>query len=182
MPPNRRKTGDRVPPLDCLPNDPVPSTACCARWGFHSPIGSHKHCPNRRIPPIPGLTPQKRGWKKVPQTVPTGRVIKYPKKCALFCPPGAPRGRPGRPKKGTPPGTPKMGGQILYLIIYRPGKGPFWAHFWGSPGPGKFPEISGTRISGPGQGGLPGGFPGLPGQVQDPSLVLCHGPSLSVNH
>ena len=40
------------------------------------------------------------------------------------------------------------------------------------PGPGKFPEISGTRISGPGQGGLPGGFPGLPGQVQDPSLVL----------
>ena len=38
-------------------------------------------------------------------SVPTGRIIKYPKKCALFCPPGPPGGPPG-----PPPGPPLKGG------------------------------------------------------------------------
>ena len=43
--------------------------------------------------------------------VPTGRVIKYPRKCALFPPRGAPRGAPRDPPK----------------------KGPKMALFWGVP-------------------------------------------------
>ena len=38
--------------------------------------------------------------RKVSHFVPTGRVIKYPKKCALFCPPGG--GGEFRPPGGTP--------------------------------------------------------------------------------
>jgi len=66
--------------------------------------------------------------------VPTGRVIKYPKKCALFCPPGgpAPRG-PGGPPGGTPPGDPLSNINIIYI--------------WPQPG---------------GPGGVPGGPPGGP--------------------
>jgi len=66
--------------------------------------------------------------------VPTGRVIKYPKKCALFCPPGgpAPRG-PGGPLGGTPPGDPLSNINIIYI--------------WPQPG---------------GPGGVPGGPPGGP--------------------
>ena len=46
-------------------------------------------------PPGPPLARDPPRPKKCPQTVPTGRVIKYPKKCALFAPPpGAPRAWP----------------------------------------------------------------------------------------
>ena len=81
------------------------------------------------------------GPEKRDQTVPTGRVIKYPKKCALFCPPGgrAPGGPPGGlfPYRGnTPPGTYKMIGK----------KAQKWP-FLGPPG---------------GPGGGPGGAPGAP--------------------
>ena len=59
--------------------------------------------------------------RKVSHFVPTGRVIKYPKKCALFCPP-----RPGGPNlapRGDPPfsgvfrKTPDLGG--FHPRIYR---------------------------------------------------------------
>ena len=93
--------------------------------------------------------------------VPTGRVIKYPKKCALFCPPGAP---PGAPPWGPPWGPPF----VNKIIIYWPG----WAPKWGSrrgprgapggppargpPGP---PGARGPRGGAPGPGG-PGPGPG----------------------
>ena len=52
----------------------------------------------RETPQIPPQDPQnwpKIGPEKSQIFVPTGRVIKYPKKCALFCPPGGPpRGPP----------------------------------------------------------------------------------------
>ena len=35
--------------------------------------------------------PKNRGPKSVQKSVPNERVIKYPQKCALFCPPGAPK-------------------------------------------------------------------------------------------
>ena len=92
---------------------------------------------------------QNGGWKKRPQTVPTGRVIKYPKKCALFCPPG---GRPGGAPRGGPRGGPQGGPQ------------------GGSPGPPKRgPNNTKTIYIGPrsgpsrgGPGGVPGGVPGGP--------------------
>ena len=58
---------------------------------------------------VPGGPPREKKF----QIVPTGRVIKYPKKCALFAPParggprGGPRGPPGRAPG--PPGTPPPG-------------------------------------------------------------------------
>ncbi len=39
-------------------------------------------------------------WKKCPKTVPTGRVIKYPKKCTLFSSPGFPGGAKVHPPGG----------------------------------------------------------------------------------
>ena len=107
---------------------------------------------------VPG-GPKKGGKKKCPKTVPTGRIIKYPKKCALFGPPGGPPG----PPQGGPKGHP-FPWELFYpfsikLFLYCPRIGPFWpilgppfwAPFWGPPegGPG------GARG---GPGGPPGNF------------------------
>ena len=54
-----------------------------------------------------------RGGEKGAQTVPTGRVIKYPPKCALFRPPGGPpRGPPGAPRGPPGPGPPDWAPRI----------------------------------------------------------------------
>ena len=53
------------------------------------------------IPNCPKLS-QNGGVEKVSQTVPTGRVIKYPKKCALFSPPGGPGGPKMHPPENPP--------------------------------------------------------------------------------
>ena len=82
------------------------------------------------------------GGKKF-QIVPTGRVIKYPKKCALFCPPAArpPQGGAPGPPAGGSPGPPKMGPfwalYILFSILQTPLLGvPAGVHFWAPGGPG----------------------------------------------
>ena len=96
----------------------------------------------------PNWGAQKRGPKKRPKTVPTGRVIKYPKKCALFGPPGppgGPRGATAHPG-GTPPGPP-----ISYSFV----------HILGQKGVQKGP-FSGAPKKGP--PGPPGGPPGAPGR------------------
>ena len=128
---------------------------------------------------VPKLS-QKRGWKKVAQTVPTGRVIKYPKKCALFPPPG--RSRPGR-LPGVAGGcqkctqlAPPKGGFLIYNICLGLPKwvdfgGVFGAHF-GAPGrlPGASP--GGPARPGPARPG-PGNFPGKfsrPGPARPGSL------------
>ena len=83
------------------------------------------------------------GPEKRDQTVPTGRVIKYPKKCALFCPPG---GRPpGRPSGGVFP----YRGNTPILATNKYGKGPKMALFGAS---------CGARPRGP--AGPPGRPPG----------------------
>ena len=75
------------PSLALLPNDPARQRML--RMVLCSPINTvPRGCP----PNCPKLA-QNGGGEKRAQTVPTGRVIKYPKKCALFCPPG-----------GSPPG------------------------------------------------------------------------------
>ena len=75
----------------------------------------HKHSPF----PNPRSDPPKwpkmgvfRDPEKGGQTVPTGRVIKYPKKCALFAPPGNPPrgGVPGC--QNAPNSGPLLGGSI----------------------------------------------------------------------
>jgi len=112
--------------------------------------------------------------------VPTGRVIKYPKKCALFCPPGgpAPRG-PGGPPGGTPPGDPLSNINIIYIWPQPGGPGgvpggppggprgaPGGPRAGGAPG-GPRGEIFPPRAGGPrgapegGPGGVPGGVPSL---------------------
>ena len=100
------------------------------------------------------------------KAVPTGRVIKYPKKCALF----GPAGRPGGPA-----GPPRFGGVW-------PG-GPFWGvwgpvwggPFWGGPGRGSphpippnpyiyaiyMPREGQGPIWGSGRGARFGGFLGV---------------------
>ena len=102
--------------------------------------------------------------KKIQIFVPTGRVIKYPKKCALFCPPGgpAPRG-PGGPPGGTPPGDPLSNINIIYIWPQPGGPG-------GVPGgpPGGPRGAPGGPRAGGGPGGPPGGNfpppgPGAPG-------------------
>ena len=83
------------------------------------------------------------GSEKRAQTVPTGRVIKYPKKCALFCPPGG--SPPGGPKSAPPDGPPgrgvrpPLGNTNTYIIA------PDWGPRRGLPG------------------GAPGGARGRPG-------------------
>ena len=129
-----------------------------------------------------------RGPEKRRQTVPTGRVIKYPKKCALFAHPGTPPG-------GVAPGTPKCtqfwthsgGHQILIIVVQgiprTPFLGPilarfsaqFSAHFGarapGRPGAGfsgfsgfpEFPDFRPGRDPAPeppSRGGVAGGSPG----------------------
>ena len=51
-----------------------------------------------------GVSPNRH--VKTEKSVPTGGVIKYPKKCAPRGPPGAPRGPPGPPFWGVPGGSP----------------------------------------------------------------------------
>ena len=103
-------------------------------------------------PPVPG------GPKIVQNFVPTGRVIKYPKKCALFCPPpgGAPPGGSKSALLWDPPGAPKR-----YINLIQ--KGPDMAQ---NGGPGRGPRegprgAPGGPPGGPGRGGPPGG-PGGP--------------------
>ena len=88
---------------------------------------------------VPGGAPggQKSGFltkirirslkKMYRNSVPTGRIIKYPKKCALFCPPGP----PGTPPD-TPPGTPLPGGVSRGVSGGSPG-GPGVRGVWGVP-------------------------------------------------
>ena len=76
------------------------------------------------VPNCPKTGP-KSGPEKRAQTVPTGRVIKYPKKCALFCParagPGGGRATPpGHPPGGVkkaPSQTPHFGGSIVAIYV-----------------------------------------------------------------
>ena len=99
------------------------------------------------------------GAQKLSQNfVPTGRVIKYPKKCALFCPPGGPPGVP----KGHPGGTPLDPHSKPKVIKKRPKKGPFWGSPRGVP---RGASRGGPRGGSPGgpPGGPPGGAPGGPG-------------------
>ena len=141
-----------------------------------------------------------RGPEKRRQTVPTGRVIKYPKKCALFAHPGTPPG-------GVAPGTPKCtqfwthsgGHQILIIVVQgiprTPFLGPILARFsgpnlahFGRPGAGPprggifrifrisgisgFPARPGPSPGTPLPGGVAGGSPGT-------DLARC---SRSYNH
>ena len=128
--------------------------------------------------PVSG--PSRAGGENCPKTVPTGRVIKYPKKCALFCPPGAPGGPPrGGPFWGHilyPPNTP-INCKILHKRVQKgvkkgPFLGPVFGPFLGppgapraggAPGPGG-PEFPGGEIlvSAPRAGGPPGAPPGGP--------------------
>ena len=111
--------------------------------------------------------------------VPTGRVIKYPRKCALFPPRGVPppggqfRGPGGPAQKGGPGGlhTKKGGfGQIVYTLIWEngqnglfPGKTPKTPKIGNfrvfpapvrSPGGAEFPPPRGENSRPP---GAPGG-------------------------
>ena len=83
--------------------------------------------------------------------VPTGRVIKYPRKCALFCPPGGP---PGTPPGGVP-GPPFWG----------PKKAPKTPLFRGSQGP-------------PGAGDFGAPDTPSPGDVPSPRTPWLREPSL----
>ena len=78
--------------MDAISTNPI-----CKPHSMHAintvQIGINPNCPKLS---------QNGGVEKVAQTVPTGRVIKYPKKCALFCPPGDPPGG----QKCTPGGYP----------------------------------------------------------------------------
>ena len=132
------------------------------------------------------------GSEKRAQTVPTGRVIKYPKKCALFCPPGGspPGGAKSAPPDG-PPGRgvrPPLGNTNTYIIAPDwgprrglPGGAPGGAR--GAPGaprgapgpprPGAAPAGKFSPARDPGPGGLPGGVArgvprGSPGGVSRP--------------
>ena len=115
--PDRHLSGPDPPSLDLTPHPPTPSPP--GRGGSRggdlpgSPgpdgLSQLSHRPDLSQPA------QNRGRRSVP----TGRVIKYPKKCAFFRPGAARRGRPRDP----PPGGPGRGSW--------PG-GPFW----GGPGPG----------------------------------------------
>ena len=138
-----------------------------------------------------------RGPEKRRQTVPTGRVIKYPKKCALFAHPGTPPG-------GVAPGTPKCtqfwthsgGHQILIIVVQGvpgtpflgpildrfsvPNFDPFWRPGAGAPRGGIFRIFRISGISGfPARPGPSPGTP-LPGGVsQGGSPGRC---SRSYNH
>jgi len=133
---------------------------------------------------VPANCPEKSG-----QTVPTGRVIKYPKKCALFRPPGPGR-PPGRPRaqgaqKRTTGGRWHSGVSQYHLdrvLAKNPHFGPFWGFSPKTPifrdfpefpefpprapraaPPRNFPEFFPRRESGffPGPaGGRRGGLPG----------------------
>ena len=84
--------------------------------------------------------------KNTANSVPTGRVIKYPTKCALFAPPGGvPPGEGG----GTPPRDKWQvpGGNPLHGRKWR--FGPFWGVSRGVLGPPRF-LLSNIRLRGPG--------------------------------
>ena len=113
-------------------------------------------------PRIPPSWPLSRGGKKVQIFVPTGRVIKYPKKCALFAPRG-PGGAPGGPR-GAPGGTPRTPPGELENDMEKAPKSLFLGGPQGGPrgAPGGAP---GGPPGGPGPGGprgAPGGPPGGP--------------------
>ena len=108
---------------------------------------------------VPGGPP---GGKKF-QIVPTGRVIKYPKKCALFCPPrcaAPPGGRPNGGPQGGLSNTNKYGfgpetakfGPVRPGAKFRPPGRP------GAPRGGGAPRAP-APPGGPPRGGPPGGVP-----------------------
>ena len=115
---------------------------------------------------------QNGGWKKRPQTVPTGRVIKYPKKCALFCPPG---GEPPGEPKSAPQEAPQKGGFLVQFDhLLAPKKAQKWpilgvpegvpgrprgAPRAPRPGPGNFPPPPPGEPPGSPRPGGPGGGP-----------------------
>ncbi len=126
--------------------------------------------------------PPGRGGQKRAKTVPTGRVIKYPNKCALFCPPGGPGGAPpGKSApRGYPPWTPLSSTNSIYISPKR-------ALFWG---PKKGPSGGAKKCppGGPPRGGPGGPILGVPrgvhfgahfGPCLDPlALLSSYGPSL----
>ena len=97
---------------------------------------------------VPGGPPREKKF----QIVPTGRVIKYPKKCALFCPP-----RCAAPPGGPPDGGSQGGSQYYKIIPFWPENGQIWARAPGG-------EISppGAPRGPPGRG-APAGPPRPPG-------------------
>ena len=112
-PPPAQRGRWRVPSQPCsLTHRPMSSMLRMVRDGHgDSPITGGGGAPDTPIWGVlvgyPGSDPGPAGGKKSPKTVPTGRVIKYPKKCALFCPPGPPGPRgPNRAPRGYPPGPP----------------------------------------------------------------------------
>ena len=106
--------------------------------------------PDPHFGPCPGAPP---GGKKVQIFVPTGRVIKYPKKCALFGPPG---GTPRGPQVGYPPGIPPSNSKNR---LFGPKMGPFLGP-WRGPGGGPGGRPGGGPAGGP--RGAPGGARGAP--------------------
>ena len=88
-------------------------------------------------PKGPELGPkvEKTGFSILSHSVPNGRVIKYPPKCALF--PGRPRGAPGTPKSGVP-GGPEMG-PGKWVSAGSPGDPGIWTPAGGIQNPGVYP-------------------------------------------
>ena len=119
--PHCRKAGNGYPKLVCLLSSVRQGHAThgvCLHRSY-----KHSHNPMMRIAPkmgpkmgVPG------GSKKRAQTVPTGRVIKYPPKCAFF-------GTPETGPNPTPVGTPQIW-PFPYIFVIE--KGPKMAEkiFW----------------------------------------------------
>ena len=96
--------------------------------------------------------------------VPTGRVIKYPRKCALFCPP---RGPPGTPLQGGSQGTPQNTPFPILTTNKRAQKGVPKRPSPGGPG-GPRGGAGGARAP-PGRGGkFPARAPGREGPRDPP--------------
>ena len=172
--PHCRKAGNGYPKLVCLLSS--------VRQG-HATHGvclhrSYKHSPNPMMRIGPKMGPKMGvpgGSKKRAQTVPTGRVIKYPKKCALFAPPrGGPRGAPRGAQKGHPRGPPW---EYRNIYIWPPKWAPKWAPKWGPGGAPRGPPAGAPGRPGPGPEIFPEIFPG-PRRAPRPGGVAwampCH--------
>ena len=177
IPPNlSRHTQTRPTDISTDPTPYPPLVETCPGGAQNGGSGGGPKWGSRGGPP---------GGKKF-QIVPTGRVIKYPKKCALFCPPGVPG--PRGPKSAPRAGPPKRGVLISKYSNIGPKKGPFWGSRGapaggsrgapgrppGAPGPGPPPGAPGPRAAPP--GGVPAGGPGrppdgVPGPVPDDPII-----------
>ena len=161
IPPNRsRHTQTRPSDISTDPT-PYPPLVETRPWG--GPKWGVRGGPKMGVPGGPP------GGKKF-QIVPTGRVIKYPKKCALFCPP-----RSAAPPGGHPNGGPQGGSQYYKIIPFWPENGQIWARAPGGeispPGAPRGPRGGGAPRAprppgGPPRGAPPGGPKmGVPGGV-----------------